>query len=109
MTDTLRSDGKAVDLDITSDVEKGDIVVAESWHGIAQHDASSGETVAVEIAAREHEIEVGEGITAAKGDILYVDSNGDITDDSGDTAFMKVTSAKDANNIVWGILLPQTS
>jgi hypothetical protein len=71
-------------------------------------DGSSGDTIAIEIALREHEIEVGAGITAAKGDILYIDTSGDITNDSGDTPFMKVTSAKDANNIVWGVLLAQS-
>jgi len=110
MAETLRSDGRAVEVVATKTVAKGDPVLAESWHGIAMGAAASGETVALEIAAREHEINVG-GVAAAKGAILYLDaSTGAVTaTSSGNRPFIKVTVAKDANNYVWGILLPQTS
>lgn len=105
---SMRSDGKAVDVELTSTVEKDSPVYVDGFHGIAMTDGSSGDTIAIEIALREHEIEVGAGITATKGDILYIDSSGDITNTDTDTPFMKVTVAKDANNIVWGILQPQS-
>jgi predicted RecA/RadA family phage recombinase len=107
MADTLRSDGKAVEVTLLSTVSKGELVYLDDFFGITMQAGSSGDIVAIEIAQREHELEVGAGITAAKGDVLYVDGEGEITNDSGDTAFMKVTKAKDANNYVWGILLPQ--
>lgn len=110
MAETLRSDGKAVEVVVTKAYAKGDAVLAQGWHGIAMGSASSGETVAIEVATREHEINVG-GVAAAKGALLYLDaSTGAITaTSSGNRPFIKVTVAKDANNYVWGILLPQTT
>lgn len=108
MAETLRSDGKAVDVVADKSVTKGDPVLLEGFHGIAMSDASSGDTLAIEIALREHEINVGASVTAAKGDVLYLASDGSITNTStGNRAFAKVTLAKDANNYVWAVLLPQ--
>lgn len=107
MAETLRSDGKAVEVTLTAPTEKGVQVYLDGFFGITMQAGSSGEDVAIEIAQREHELEVGSGITAAKGDILYIDADGAITNDNTDVPFMKVTVAKDANNYVWGILLPQ--
>jgi hypothetical protein len=47
-------------------------------------------------------------LTGAKGDIIYIDSAGDLSNDNTDKPFMKVTVAKDSNNYVWGVLLPQS-
>jgi len=105
--ETLRSDGKAVDVVVAKAIVKGDVVVAEGFFGIAMNDAASGDTIAIEVAQREHELVVGSGITAAKGAILYVSAAGVITNTNSDKAFLKVTVAKDSNNYVWGILLPQ--
>jgi predicted RecA/RadA family phage recombinase len=107
MAETLRSDGNAVEVTLLSTVAKGTPVILEGFFGITMQAGSSGDTVALEIAQREHEIEVPEGVTGAKGDILYLDSDGVITNTDTDTPFLKVTLAKDANNYVWGILLPQ--
>lgn len=110
MADSFRSDGKAVDVVVTGDVTKGEPAYAEGWHGVALADGVSGDTVALEIAAREHEFVVAGGVTAAKGDVLYLTTAGAITNTaSGNRPFCKVTVAKDANNVVWGILLPQTA
>lgn len=113
MADTLRSDGKAVEVAVNATVTKGDLVrknvnTTEDFFGIAMQDAVSGDTIAIEIAQREHEINVG-GVTAAKGAVLYLDaSTGAITaTSSGNKKFLKVTVAKDSNNYVWGVLLPQ--
>lgn len=108
MAETFRSDGKAVDVTVDKTVTKGDPVRAEGFSGIAMQDAVSGETIAIEIALREHEITVGSGVTANKGDVLYITSAGALTTtSSGNTAFCKVTQAKDANNVIWAVLLPQ--
>lgn len=111
MAETLRSDGKAVDVTVTATVVKGDVVSIEGFAGIAMASASSGEDVALEIATREHEITVGSGVTAAKGDVLFVTTaSGAITntDDGNTKPFCKVTVAKDANDVVWAVLLPQS-
>lgn len=108
MAETLRSDGKAVDVTLTEAKEKGSVVVVDGFFGITMASGSSGDTVAIEIAQREHEIAVPADVTANKGDVLYLTSAGVIDDESsGNTAFLKVTVAKDSNNYVWGILLPQ--
>lgn len=110
MASSLRSDGKAVDIayNYSTPKEKGNPVLIDGFHGILMDNASSGETVAIEIATREHEITVPGGVTAAKGAILYITSAGVITNTkSGNRAFLKVTEAKDSNNIVWGVILPQ--
>lgn len=109
MAETLRSDGKAVDVTVDATITKGDVVYKDGFAGIAMQDAVSGETIALEIAQREHEINVG-GISAAKGTILYITAaTGAITATagSGKAPFCKVTVAKDSNNIVWAVLLPQ--
>jgi predicted RecA/RadA family phage recombinase len=109
MAETLRSDGKAVDVAAPADITKGDVVLANGFHGIAMASASSGETVALEIALREHEVVVPGSVSAAKGATLYLTSAGAITATAGSNRpFLKVTVAKDSNNVVWGVLLPQS-
>jgi len=108
--DTLRSDGKAVEVTLLSTKAKGSVVLLEDFFGITMQSGSSGDTVAIEIAQREHEILVPSDVVAAKGAVLYLTPAGviDDTDNSGaNVAFLKVTKAKDANDYVWGILLPQ--
>lgn len=109
MAETLRSDGKAVDVTVTGTVTKGDVVLAEGFAGIAMQDAVSGETIALEIATREHEINLGAGVSGAKGAVIYLTSAGALTNTVGSNKpFCKVTVAKDSNNICWAVLLPQT-
>lgn len=107
MADTFRSDGKAVEVTLLETKAKGSLVLLEGFFGITMQSGSSGDTVAIEIAQRENELLVPADVTAGKGDILYISSAGVITNTNTDTPFLKVTKAKDANNYVWGILLPQ--
>lgn len=108
MAETLRSDGKAVEVTLTATVAKGDVLLLDKFFGIAMEAGVSGDIIAIEIAQREHEIAIPEAVSAAKGDVLYLDASGVITATNTDTPFLKVTKEKDANNYVWGILLPQT-
>ena len=106
--ESFRSDGKSVDVVVATDVQKGDPVVAEGWHGIALGNAASGEAVAIEVAEREHLLNVG-AVAAAKGAILYLTPAGALaaTSASGaNRAAFKVTKAKDANNVCWAKILP---
>lgn len=103
----LVSDGKAVKVSVLYDVDKGEPVYVEGFHGVAMQDAESGETIAIEIAQREHEFVIGSGVAAAKGAILYIAADGTLSATNTDRAFCKVTVAKDANNVIWAILLPQ--
>lgn len=112
----FESDGKALNVALTSTVVKGAVIVAEDWLGIAGSDGDSGETIAMIVDDREWQVEVPVGLTATKGMILYITVatiTGHYPDDeayttsagAGKLAFMKLTSDKDANNIVTGIML----
>ena len=116
MAENLRSDGKAVDVTLGNAfnnvaVKKGDLIVAEGWCGIAMHDGTKGDTIAIETTQREFVLPVG-SVAAAKGAVLYADLSTDgkvtLTADNTKTPVVKVTKAKDTNNNVWAKLLPQT-
>lgn len=112
----FESDGKAVNCLATSTVAKGALVVIESWLGIAGGDAASGESVAVIADDREYQFVVPAGLAVAKGAIVYITVatiTGHYPDDeayttsagAGKVALFKATAAKNANNIVTGIML----
>lgn len=113
----FESDGKAVNVTLDAgDVVKGAVIVAEGWLGIAGEDADSGETLALIADNREYQFKVPAGLAVAKGAIVYVTIatvTGHYPDDeayttsagAGKIAFFKATAAKDANNIVTGIML----
>jgi len=106
--ETLRSDGNAVEVELVEALPKGSATYLDGFAGITMQAGSSGETVAMEIQQREHEINI-DRLTGAKGDIIYMDAaTRVVSNDSSDIPFMKVTSAKDANDYIWGILLPQS-
>lgn len=113
----FESDGKAVNVTLTNGpVVKGAVAVVNGWVGIAEESALSGETLALAVDDREYQVKVPAGLTATKGLILYITVatiTGHYPDDeaytttagAGKVAFMKLTSDKDANNIVTGIML----
>lgn len=112
----FESDGRALNVTLTSTVVKGAVAVVEGWVGIAGEDADSGETLALIVDDREHQFEVPVGLTVNKGDIVYITVatiTGHYPDDeayttsagAGKVALFKATAAKDANNIVTGIML----
>lgn len=108
--ETLRSDGKAVDVAFVNSTpkEKGTPWYQDGFFGILMAAASSGDTVSMEIAQRVHEIVVAGGVTAALGDVLYIDkSTRAIGNDTNDVPFGRVVKAKDSNNVCWVLLLPQ--
>lgn len=110
------SDGNSVVVALSYTVDKGDVVVAEGWIGIANADGDSGEQIALSVDDAEYQLTVPAGLTVNKGDIVYVtiaDLTGHIPDDTayttsagaGKVAFLKATAAKDANNVVLGIMI----
>lgn len=110
----LVRDGKSVNVTLKATVTKGDDIVGpartnDGFFGFPFEDGVSGDSIAIDISQREYELEVPEGVTAAKGDVLYLDaSTGAVTNTAeSNIPFLKVTVAKDASDIVWGILLPQ--
>nr|DAV53555.1 MAG TPA: protein of unknown function DUF2190 [Caudoviricetes sp.] len=116
MAENLRSDGKAVDVTLGNafnnvTVNKGDLIQAEGWVGVAMHNGTKGDKIAIETTQREFVFPVG-NIAAAKGAVLYADLANDgkltLVVDKTKTPIIKVTRAKDSNNNVWAKLLPQT-
>ncbi len=110
--DNLVSDGKAVTVTLIAGqaVEKGAPCYAEGFHGVAMKDAdgdTSDNIVSLETTEREFEHEVAGGVVAAKGDLLYITTDGTDVVNATNTnrPFCKVTVAKDANNVVWYKLL----
>ncbi len=112
------SDGKAVNVDLLYTVEALQIAVVDGWLGITMESGDSGETIALEIAQVERQFEVPSTLSVNKGDIVYVevaDVTGHTPDSTaygtsagaGKVAFFKATAAKDANNVVTGIMLGQ--
>lgn len=112
----FESDGKAVNVALLYEVAANSVIYAEGWLGLAGEDGVSGDTIALIADNREYQVEVPVGLTATKGLILYITvatSTGHYPDDeaytttagAGKIAFMKLTSDKDANNIVTGIML----
>lgn len=112
----LESDGKAVNVDLTATVKKGQIAVVEGWVGVTGASGDSGDSVALATDDREYQLTVPAGLSVAKGAIVYLevaDVTGHTPDDTaystsagaGKVALIKATAAKDANNVVTGRML----
>jgi hypothetical protein len=112
------SDGRAVNVDLLYTVEAEQLIVADGWAGVTVEAGVSGETIALDVAPVERQLEVPSTLSVAKGDIVYLevaDVTGHTPDStaystsagSGKIALMKATAAKDANNVVTGIMLGQ--
>ena len=112
----FESDGKSVDVDLLYTVLKGQVIVADGWTGVAAGSGDSGDSIALIADDREYQFLVPAGLAVAKGAIVYVTVatvTGHYPDDeayttsagAGKVALFKATAAKDANNIVTGIML----
>jgi len=105
------SDGKSVKVTATKAITNGDFVVEAGFHGFAFQDAASGEEVVLDIDLAEFEFTLA-GVTV--GDVIYYDGT-NLTlsaDDGGSPAtsyrpVIRATTDSDANDVVWGVLLPQ--
>ena len=106
MAETFRQDGKSVDVVADVDVTKGDVVLAQGFHGIAMSDAAAGDTVAIEVESRVHALNVG-ALAAAKGAQLYISASKTLTTTNTDRYFGRVVRAKDSNNVAWVRLAAQ--
>lgn len=114
------SDGKAVNVTLSATVLKDWLVVVEGWIGIAGSSGDSGEEIALSVDNYEYQLSVPAGLSVAKGAIVYITVatlTGHRPDDAayttspgaGKVALLKATAAKDANNVVTGIMLASAS
>jgi len=114
------SDGKSVEVDLMYTVAKGAVAYVDGWLGIAAADGDSGDSINILADDREYTVKVPAGLSVAKGAIVYITVatvTGHYPDDeayttsagAGHLAFIKATAAKDANNIVKGIMLAHNS
>lgn len=110
------SDGKAVNVTLSYTVLKDWLVVVEGWVGIADSSGNSGEEIALSVDNYEYQLTVPSGLAVAKGAIIYItvatvtghrpdDAAYTTTAGAGKVAVFKATAAKDANNVVTGIML----
>lgn len=112
----FESDGEAVNVTLTATVAKGAVIVVDSWVGLAGEDGVSGDVIALIADDREYQFVVPAGLAVAKGAIVYITVatvTGHYPDDeayttsagAGKVALFKATAAKDANNVVTGVML----
>lgn len=112
----LESDGKAVAVTLSAAVDKDQVAYVEGWLGIANQDGESGDVITLAVDRREYQFTVPATLSVSKGATVYVDVTdltGHIPDDTAyytaaDTnrvALFKATAAKDANNVVTGVLI----
>lgn len=110
------SDGKAVNVDLTASVSRGNVVYADGWLGIAAEGGESGESIALTVEQIEYQFEVPSTLVVSKGDTVYIDTaqvTGHIPDAAGYATtsgattlpLFKATADKDANDVVTGIFL----
>ncbi len=113
----LESDGKSIGVDLLYTVAAGQLAVVDGWLGIVEAGGASGDHVAMNIDQREYQYTVPASLEVAKGQIVYVevaDLTGHKPDNSaystsagaGKVAAFKATMAKNTDNIVTGVMLP---
>lgn len=112
----FNGDGKAVNVTLTAAVAKGAVIFVDGWLGIAGSKGAIGDQIALIADDREYQFRVPAGLAVAKGDIVYIVTatrTGHYPDDeaytkviaAGAIAFFKATSAKDAGNMVKGVMI----
>jgi plastocyanin len=112
----FESDGAAVTVTLSAAVVKNQVAVVQGWVGITAAAGANGETIALVTTPREYQFTVPAALAVSKGDVVYLDVT-DVTGHTPDSTALytaagsnrirlfKATRAKDANNIVTGILL----
>lgn len=103
---TRRSDGKSVTAVVPTGQTwpMGKPVYVDQYHGVTLAAAEAGEAVAVEIEQSVHELTVPSTVAAAKGDLVYITTDGNHTlsaSASGTRLFGRVWRARDSNNVAW--------
>lgn len=117
-TDTyLESDGKAVEVTLSYATDKNVVAYVEQWLGITKVSGASGDNVWLSVDEREYQFTVPSTLSVSKGDIVYIeaavvtgthvppDAAYGTSSGAGKLPLFKATAAKDANNVVTGILL----
>lgn len=116
LTNYFESDGKTCNVDLLYTVLKDSVIYVDGWLGLAGVSGDSGDAIALIADDREYQFVVPAGLSVAKGAIVYITVatvTGHYPDDeayttsagAGKLAFFKATAAKDANNIVTGIMI----
>ena len=111
------SDGQSVMLTVTATVAADRVAVVDGWVGVTNGSGNSGDLVALGLDLVERQLIVPSGLSPAIGDIIYITIatiTGHYPDDAayttsagaGKVALGKVTVAKDANDVLEYITLP---
>lgn len=111
------NEGRSVPVTLTATVTAAQVAVIESFLGVTVGAGESGDTVSLRVDHAAYQFSVPASLSVSKGTVVYVDVT-DITGHSVDEtayytasganrkALFKAVTAKDANNTVIGILLP---
>jgi len=106
------SDGRSVKVTVPSGfgaVEAGKFYRISGFFGLAMNAANEGEQVVLLTEQAEYETsQINTADAFNVGDPVYFDdANKVLTTTAGGQAVGRVTSAKDANNVIWFVLAPQ--
>lgn len=106
------SDGRSVKVTVPAGfgaVEAGKFYRISGFFGMAMQDAAEGEQVVLTIQQAEYETsQINTADAFNVGDAVYFDdTNKVLTTAENGQAVGRVTSAKDANNVIWFVLIPQ--
>lgn len=106
------SDGRSVKLTVPAGfgaVEAGKFYRIQGFFGLAMNAANEGEQVVLLTEQGEYETsQINPGDAFNVGDPVYFDdTNKVLTTAENGQAVGRVTSAKDANNVIWFVLVPQ--
>lgn len=112
----MDNDARAVDVSLTSAVDKDTVAYVEGWLGITNRKGASGDTVSLTVDNRAYQFTVPSGLAVAKGDVVYItvatltghypqDSAYTTTSGAGKVPLFKAQKAKDSNNMVIGRLI----
>lgn len=69
----IRSNGKAVDVNLLYTVGANELAVVDGFLGIAGGSGDSGDTIALNYEQQEYQLEIPGTLSVAKGDELYIE------------------------------------
>lgn len=112
------SDGKSLDVTLSYPTEGKAVAYVNGWLGITERSGNSGEQVGLSINRVEYQFEVPSGLAVAIGEVVRIDLTALGSAHTPPSAaynksaasatnidLFKATAAKDANNVVTGILI----
>jgi hypothetical protein len=112
------SDGQALNVTLSYPTQGKAVAYVNGWLGITERSGNSGEQVGLSIGRVEYQFEVPSGLAVAIGEVVRIDLTALGSAHTPPSAaynksaasatnidLFKATAAKDANNVVTGVLI----